>query len=131
MCQEGLLNSNTYDQELVEVFTIKPRRYTVSMLRSQREEVVANLRANAEKSTTMVETAAAAVSSARMDFLEAGLRKDWQMATHMKGAASILRDEQHLWQQKWLLQQVPKERKQQPHPNPDFKCLLQYARMQL
>ena len=105
--QEGILTSSTYDKEFTEVFVMKPRRYAVSMLRSQREEVLQTLRANSQKSTAAVESAAAAVSAAKLDFLEAGLKSDWETATQMKGALAILKDENHLWQVSWLKEQEP------------------------
>ena len=39
-----MLTSNSYDSEFNEIFTLKPRRYSVSMMRSQREEVLKVLR---------------------------------------------------------------------------------------
>lgn len=84
---------------------MKPRRYTVSMLRSHREEVRRVMRQEAEKSTAMVESAATSVLAARLQYLEAGLASDWQLAEQMKGALSSMQDEQHLWSQKWIREQ--------------------------
>lgn len=42
--QDAVMTSNTYDSEFTEIFTLRPRRYAVSMLRSQREEVLKTLR---------------------------------------------------------------------------------------
>lgn len=100
-----MLTSNTYDGEFREVLTLKPRRYAVSYLRSQRDDVIAKLRADEEKATASVESAAAAVLSARLDYLERGLHHDWAQADKVAGAYALLEDEQHLWSQKWVRQQ--------------------------
>ena len=103
--QESILNSNTYDDEFQEVFLLKPRRYAVSMLRSQKEAVLRSLREAEERSVASVEAAAVAVSAAKLDFLEASLKADWDQAKLLTGSLHIIADEQHLQKQKWLREQ--------------------------
>lgn len=99
------MTSNTLDSEFLEVFELRPRRFAVTMLRSQKEEVMRSLRQAEEASMASVECAAVAVNSARLEFLEAGLQADWATAQTLKGSIALIADEQHLWRQKWLLQQ--------------------------
>ena len=99
------MTSNTYDSEFLEVFELRPRRFAVSMLRSQKEEVMKVQRDREQASMASVESAAVAVNSARLEFLEAGLLADWGKAQTLKGSVALVADEQHLWRQKWLSQQ--------------------------
>ena len=76
------MTSNTYDSEFLEVFELRPRRFAVSMLRSQKEEVMKVQRDREQASMASVESAAVAVNSARLEFLEAGLLADWGKPRH-------------------------------------------------
>ena len=99
------MTSNTFDSEFLEVFELRPRRFAVTMLRSQKEEVMKVLREHEQASMASVESAAVAVNSARLEFLEAGLLADWGKAKTLKGSVALVADEQHLWRQKWLSKQ--------------------------
>lgn len=62
-CEESLLTSNIYDMEFQEIIAGKPRRYTVSMLRSQRDHVLNQIRAQEEMSKAAVDAASNKVLS--------------------------------------------------------------------
>lgn len=87
------------------MLTLRPRRYAVSMLRSQRDEILAKLRKSEEAATASVEKSAVAVMSAKLDYLRSGLEADWATAKQMTGALFLIEDEEHLHTQMWMRKQ--------------------------
>jgi hypothetical protein len=100
--QDMVLNSSAYDSEFQELWTTKPRRYHPSALRTHKDEVLVRIRASQEKTTLKVEGAAIAVTKAKLDFLEEGLKADWEAMDRVCSAVALLADEDHLHQQGWL-----------------------------
>ena len=100
-----ITKGNTTDADFFEPMRLKPKRVGASMLASQRDIVLRDLKDREKEACAGIQDSLLAVRQAKFNHFKSCLVQDWQQIMAVKGALRILATKLHIKRVDWLRNQ--------------------------